>query len=59
MDRQSLGLSPFMSANVCLGTIGLALNRGKGASEMEITYLIRIITRADQEAICERSCLIR
>jgi putative Mg2+ transporter-C (MgtC) family protein len=44
------GSLAVIGANVCLRPIGKALNRGKGAFEMEITYLFRITARTDQEA---------
>ena len=44
------GAVAVIVANVCLRPIGKALNRGKGASDLEITYLFRITARIDEEA---------
>jgi putative Mg2+ transporter-C (MgtC) family protein len=44
------GSVAVLAANVCLRPIGKVLNRGKGASELDITYLFRIAARRDQEA---------
>ena len=44
------GAIVVIAANVCLRPIGKVLNRGQGASEMEITYLFRIVAKTDQEA---------
>ena len=44
------GAIAVIGAKFCLRPLGKALNRGKGASEMEITYLFRITARTDQEA---------
>ena len=39
-----------IGANVCLRPIGKALNRGKGAADVDITYLFRITAQTDHEA---------
>lgn len=39
-----------IGANVCLRPIGKALNRGKGAADVDITYLFRLTAQTDQEA---------
>jgi putative Mg2+ transporter-C (MgtC) family protein len=44
------GAVGVIGANVLLRPIGIALNRGRGASEVETTYLFRITARSDQEA---------
>lgn len=44
------GALVVIAANVCLRPIGKVLNRGKGATDSEITYLFRIAARNDQEA---------
>lgn len=44
------GAVAVIAANVCLRPIGKVLDRGKGAAELEITYLFRITARNDQEA---------
>jgi putative Mg2+ transporter-C (MgtC) family protein len=44
------GAVVVIGANVLLRPIGNALNRGKGASDADITYLFRITARTDQEA---------
>jgi putative Mg2+ transporter-C (MgtC) family protein len=44
------GAIAVIAANVGLRPIGKALNRGKGASELETTYLFRITAHSDQEA---------
>lgn len=44
------GAVAVIAANVCLRPIGKVLNRGKGTSDAEITYLFRITARTDQEA---------
>ena len=44
------GAVAVILANVCLRPIGKVLDRGKGAAELEITYLFRITARNDQEA---------
>lgn len=46
------GAIGVIAANVCLRPIGKALNRGKGTADAEITYLFRIVGKADQEATC-------
>jgi putative Mg2+ transporter-C (MgtC) family protein len=44
------GAIVVMGANVCLRPIGTALNRRKGAADVDITYLFRITALTDQEA---------
>jgi putative Mg2+ transporter-C (MgtC) family protein len=44
------GAIGIIGANVGLRPIGRALNRGKGAIDLEITYLLRVTTQAAQEA---------
>jgi putative Mg2+ transporter-C (MgtC) family protein len=44
------GAIGVIAINVCLRPIGKALNRGKGTVDADITYLFRIIGRADQES---------
>jgi putative Mg2+ transporter-C (MgtC) family protein len=44
------GAIGVIAANVGLRPIGRVLNRGKGAIDMEITYLLRMTTEAAQEA---------
>jgi len=44
------GAIAVIGANICLRPVGKALNRGKGMSELEITYLFRITAQTDQEA---------
>ena len=44
------GAVAVIAANVCLRPMAKALNRGKGASDLEITYLFRITARIDEEA---------
>ena len=44
------GALGVIGANVLLRPIGTALNRRKGGSDLEITYLLRMTTRATQEA---------
>jgi putative Mg2+ transporter-C (MgtC) family protein len=44
------GAIGVIATNVCLRPIGKALNRGKGTVDADITYLFRIIGRADQES---------
>jgi putative Mg2+ transporter-C (MgtC) family protein len=44
------GSIAVIGANVCLRPIGKALNRGKGTSDADITYLFRITAQTDQEA---------
>ena len=44
------GAIGVIASNVCLRPIGKALNRGKGTVDADITYLFRIIGRADQES---------
>ena len=44
------GAVAVVLANVGLRPIGKALNRGKGALDVEITYLFRITAKTDQEA---------
>lgn len=45
-----IGTIGVIGANVCLRPIGKVLNRGKGTIDAEITYLFRIIGKADQES---------
>jgi putative Mg2+ transporter-C (MgtC) family protein len=45
-----IGAIGVITVNVGLRPIGRALNRRSGASEVEISYLFRIATRADQGA---------
>ena len=44
------GAVGVIAANVCLRPIGKALNRGKGTADAEITYLFRIVGKADRES---------
>ena len=44
------GAVAVIAANVCLRPIGKALNRGTGTADADITYLFRIVGRADQES---------
>ena len=44
-----VGAVAVIATNVGLRPLGKALNRGKGAAEMEITYLFRITTLSDQQ----------
>jgi putative Mg2+ transporter-C (MgtC) family protein len=44
------GAIAVIAANVCLRPIGKALNRGTGTADADITYLFRIVGRADQES---------
>jgi putative Mg2+ transporter-C (MgtC) family protein len=44
------GAIAVLAANVGLRPIGKALNRGTASSDLDITYLFRIIARTDQEA---------
>jgi len=44
------GAIAVVGANVCLRPVGKALNRGKGATDAEITYSFRITARSEQEA---------
>jgi putative Mg2+ transporter-C (MgtC) family protein len=45
-----IGAVGVVAANVCLRPLGKALNRSKGAAEMEITYLFRITAESKDEA---------
>lgn len=45
-----IGALFVVAANILLRPIGLAINRGKGATELEIDYVFRITTQPDQEA---------
>jgi putative Mg2+ transporter-C (MgtC) family protein len=44
------GAIAVITTNVCLRPIGKALNRGTGTADADITYLFRIVGRADQES---------
>jgi putative Mg2+ transporter-C (MgtC) family protein len=44
------GAIAVIATNVCLRPIGKALNRGTGTADADITYLFRIVGRADQES---------
>lgn len=44
------GTIGVIATNICLRPLGKALNRGKGTVDADITYLFRIIARADQES---------
>jgi putative Mg2+ transporter-C (MgtC) family protein len=44
------GAIAVLAANVGLRPIGKALNRGTASSDLDITYLFRIVARTDQEA---------
>jgi putative Mg2+ transporter-C (MgtC) family protein len=44
------GAIAVIATNVCLRPIGKALNRGTGTADADITYLFRILGRADQES---------
>jgi putative Mg2+ transporter-C (MgtC) family protein len=44
------GAIVVIGANICLRPIGKALNRARGAADVEVTYLLRITARTDQEA---------
>ena len=44
------GAIVVIGANILLRPIGKALNRGRGATDAEVTYLFRITTRTDQES---------
>jgi putative Mg2+ transporter-C (MgtC) family protein len=44
------GAIAVLAANVCLRPIGKALNRGMGTTDVDITYLFRIIAQANQES---------
>jgi putative Mg2+ transporter-C (MgtC) family protein len=44
------GAIAVIATNVCLRPIGKALNRGTGTGDADITYLFRIVGRADQES---------
>jgi putative Mg2+ transporter-C (MgtC) family protein len=46
----AIGAIAVLAANVGLRPIGKALNRGTASSDLDITYLFRIIARTDQEA---------
>lgn len=45
-----IGAVFVVAANILLRPIGLATNRGKGATEVEVEYVFRITTQPDQEA---------
>lgn len=45
-----IGAVFVVAANIFLRPIGQAINRGKGATEVEVEYVFRITTQADQEA---------
>jgi len=44
------GAIAVIATNVCLRPIGKVLNRGTGTADADITYLFRIVGRADQES---------
>jgi putative Mg2+ transporter-C (MgtC) family protein len=44
------GAIGVIAANVLLQPIAKAINRGKGTVDAEITYLFRIVGKADQES---------
>ena len=44
------GAVAVIAANVCLRPIGRVLNRGAGNTEVEITYLLRMTAKSEQEA---------
>jgi putative Mg2+ transporter-C (MgtC) family protein len=45
-----IGAVGVIGTNVCLRPIGKALNRSKGTLDADITYLFRMVGRADQES---------